>query len=112
MKDMKDAGRKGTDGYKLGKYWDKLYSYGTKIEGVTPKKQNKMYGVLKEAKRKFGGEIKMDENGTLYKFDTGHKDGKIHLERIIKTKKGFVGTGEVDPQTGEILRRFTREYRE
>jgi len=106
---MKEAGRKGTDGYKLGEYWDKLYSYGTKIEGVTPKKQNKMYGVLSEAKRKFGGEIKIDKSGTLYKFDTGHKNGKIHLERIEKRSDGFYGTGEVDPKTGRVLKILKRK---
>ena len=68
-----------------------------------------MYGVLKEAKRKFGGEIKMDENGVMYKFDPAHENGKIHLERIIKTKKGFVGTGEVDPQTGRVLKILKRK---
>ena len=105
---VKEAGRKGTDGYKLGKYWDKLHSLGSKIPGMTPKKQNKMYGVLKEAKRKFGGEIKMDKSGTLYKFDTGHKNGKIHLERIEKKSDGFYGTGEVDPKTGEVLKPLKR----
>ncbi len=106
---LKEAERKGTDGYKLGKYWDQLHSSGSKIEGVTPKKQNKMYGVLSEAKRKFGGEIKMDENGTLYKFDTGHKNGKIHLERIEKKADGFYGTGEVDPETGRVLKILKRK---
>ena len=50
----------------------------------------------------------MDENGTLYKFDTGHKNGKIHLERIEKRSNGFYGTGEVDPETGRVLRTFER----
>ncbi len=60
---------------------------------------------------KIEGEIKMDEKGVLYKFDDGHKSGKIHLERIEKKANGFRGTGEVDPQMGEVLKEFNRSYK-
>ncbi len=53
----------------------------------------------------------MDEKGVLYKFDDGHKKGKIHLERIKKKANGFRGTGEVDSQTGEVLKIFKRRYK-
>ncbi len=104
--------RRGTKGYKLGDFWEnKLYSSASEIKGMSPKKQNKLDGILREAKRKLGGEIKMDEKGRLYKFDDGHKSGKIHLERIEKKAEGFRGTGEVDPQTGEVLKIFRRSYK-
>lgn len=78
---------------------------------VAPKNRDKILGLIQEAKRKFNGQIKADEEGALYKFDPGHKTAKVHIEKIVKKGDGkFYGVAEVDPETGAVLKIFERRY--
>ena len=50
-----------------------------------------------------GGELRTDGK-YVYRFDRGHKTGKIHLERYRQLKdKVWQGYGEIDPVTGKVL---------
>ncbi len=99
--------RLGTSGYKLGRFWkEQLVDsvQGLKNLGVKSKKIDDILGQIQRAKRYFrDGEIKADKYGNLYKFDRSHPDRKVHLERIVETKKGFKNDAEIDPETGEIM---------
>ncbi len=91
---MKEAGRKGTDGYKLGEYWDNL-------KPVNTSKANQQIGKIN--KQAFGGGEMRTDGEKLFRFDNGHKNGKIHVEVYKKTSKGWQPYAECDPKTGAIL---------
>ena len=96
----------------VGKFWDqRLIKVGDTVTGIAAKKRDKIFGIIQEGKRKFGGDIRADLEGHLYKFDRLHKTGKVHLEKIVKRNDGFYLIGEVDPDTGAVLRMFKNPKR-
>jgi hypothetical protein len=93
-----------------GEHWDKLITDQASASraGIKPKAVDKILGRIERAKRRIGGDIRADARGNLYKFDPAHKSSKIHLERIEEESGKFWGTGEVNPETGEIMKNFAR----
>ena len=90
--------------YGKGKFWDGLIkdrdSAKTCVENS--KKVDEILGRIQRAKKQIGGDIRADNEGSLYKFDKLHKTGKVHLEKIEEHEGKFWGTGEVNPESGEI----------
>ena len=91
---VKYSSRAGMSGYKAGAHWNSLEAVNTEHAKRKIGKINKSaFG---------GGEIRTD--GTyIYRFDNGHKTGKIHVEMYMKTSKGWKAYAEVDPHTGNII---------
>ena len=71
--------RKGTDGYKTGQTWENL-------KPVNKPEANRQIGKIN--KQAFGGGEMRTDGEKLYRFDNGHKNGKIHVEVYKKTSKG------------------------
>ena len=95
MREVKDVERKGTEGYKLGKYWENL-------KPVNKPEANQQIGKIN--KQAFGGGEMRTDGEKLYRFDNGHKNGKIHMERYEKIGSNkWRGYGEIDPETGNII---------
>ena len=121
MKGGKDAVKKPVSGgtapraereFGNGEYWNKLITdkRSAASSGLTGKQANEVVGRIERAKRFIKGQIRADEFGNLYKFDKAHQSSKVHLEKIMETKEGFVGVAEVDPVTGNVIKSLWRKY--
>jgi hypothetical protein len=89
------SGRQGTSGYKTGETWDSLTSVDN------PAMQQKIGKINKQA---FGGGQMRTDGTYVYRFDSAHKTGKIHMERYRRVKNNrWRGHGEIDPTTGELI---------
>jgi hypothetical protein len=82
--------RKGTAGFKEGAAWAKLQSVDS------PEMKRKIGVIKKEA---FGGGEMRTDGKDLYRFDRAHMSRKIHLEKYVKTGKGWQPYAECDPET-------------
>ena len=87
--------RVGTTGYKEGSKWEGMKSVDD------PAIQNKFGKIKKEA---FGGGQMRSDGDYLYRFDPGHKNGKVHLEVYEKVRNGvYRAVRECDPNTGDTI---------
>lgn len=92
---LKEAERKGTEGYKMGQTWENL-------KPVNKPEANRQIGKIN--KQAFGGGEMRTDGEKLYRFDNGHKNGKIHMERYEKIGSNkWRGCGEIDPETGNLI---------
>jgi flagellar basal body rod protein FlgF len=67
------------------------------FENVNTSAANKQIGKIK--KEDFGGGEMRTDGKDLYRFDRAHQTGKIHLEKYVKTGKGWQSYAECDPNT-------------
>ena len=100
--------RKGTDGYKMGQTWENL-------KPVNKPEANQQIGKIN--KQAFGGGEMRTDGENLYRFDNGHKNGKIHVEMYKKIKNNhWRAYAEYDPVTGHpiegSIEKFARKVRD